>query len=50
MAWLADSVNTARDSLAERLRQRGFAIAVRQVRESEEGRTVWVRVLEARRA
>jgi predicted nicotinamide N-methyase len=47
--WLADSVNTARTGLAARLRALGFAVDVRQVRESEDGRPVWVRIIEARR-
>jgi len=47
--WLADSVNTARHTLIERLRAQGFSIAVRQVREWEEERPVWVRVIEGRR-
>jgi len=47
--WLADSVNTARHTLVERLRAQGFSIAVRQVREWEDERPVWVRVIEGRR-
>jgi predicted nicotinamide N-methyase len=47
--WLADSVNTARTALAARLRALGFAVDVRQVCESEDGRPVWVRIIEARR-
>jgi len=46
-AWLADSVNTARISLAETLAARGFIVTSREVREEEEGRAVWVRVIEA---
>jgi predicted nicotinamide N-methyase len=46
-AWLADSVNTARTSLGETLTARGFTVASREVREEEEGRAVWVRVIEA---
>lgn len=46
-AWLADSVNTARTSLGEALAARGFTVASREVREEEEGRAVWVRVMEA---
>jgi predicted nicotinamide N-methyase len=49
VAWLADSVNTARGGLAERLGAAGFAVAVREEREWEEGRPVWVRVIAARR-
>jgi predicted nicotinamide N-methyase len=47
--WLADSVNTARGSLAARLVAAGFAVTVRSVEESEEGRPVWVRLIEAQR-
>jgi predicted nicotinamide N-methyase len=47
--WLADSVNTARPALAEALRAQGFALAQREVAETEEGRRVWVRCIEARR-
>lgn len=46
---LADSVNTARDSLATRLTAAGFAVDVRSVQESEEGRAVWVRLIAGRR-
>lgn len=48
-AWLADSVNTARTSLSEALAASGFAVTVSQVREEEEGRVVWVRMIEAQR-
>lgn len=48
-AWLADSVNTARQTLPDALRANGFALTVGEVREQEEGRPVWVRVIEARR-
>lgn len=47
--WLADSVNTSRQTLVERLRAEGFSVAVREVREWEEERPVWVRVIEGRR-
>ncbi len=47
--WLADSVNTARPTLVERLRDAGFGVTVREVREWEDERPVWVRVIEARR-
>jgi predicted nicotinamide N-methyase len=50
VVWLADSVNTARGGLAARLSAAGFAVEVRQIREWEDGRAVWVRVLAARRA
>lgn len=49
LVWLADSVNTARQSLAERLIVAGFSVTVRETREWEDGRPVWVRVIEARR-
>jgi hypothetical protein len=49
VAWLADSVNTTRGSLAARLAEVGFAVAVRSTREWEDGRPVWVRIIEARR-
>jgi predicted nicotinamide N-methyase len=49
VAWLADSVNTARDSLAAGLATAGFAVRMREVREYEDGRPVWVRIIEARR-
>lgn len=49
-AWLADSVNTARPALAEALAARGFAVRVDETREHEDGRPVWVRIIEARRA
>jgi predicted nicotinamide N-methyase len=48
MLWLSDSVNTVRASLAARLVAAGFAIEVRMVREYEDGRPVWVRVMEGR--
>jgi predicted nicotinamide N-methyase len=48
IAWLADSVNTHREGVAQRLRQCGFAVQISQAREEEEGRIVWVRVVEAR--
>src|SRR5438876_254976 len=49
VVWLADSVNTARGSVAARLEAAGFAVESRQMREWEDGRAVWVRVLAARR-
>lgn len=48
-AWLADSVNTYRTTLAPRLAQAGFHVEADEVREWSEGRPVWVRVLAARR-
>ena len=50
VVWLADSVNTARDKLAQRLAAAGFGVAVSREREWEDGRPVWVRLIEARRA
>jgi len=47
--WLADSVNTARASLAVRLTAAGFTVEVRSVQESEDGRPVRVRLISARR-
>jgi predicted nicotinamide N-methyase len=45
--WLADSVNTHRDDLLVALETEGFTVQVRSVREEEEGRPVWVRIVEA---
>ena len=47
--WLADSVNTARTTLADQLAAHGFVLAQSEVAEIEDGRRVWVRLLEARR-
>ena len=47
--WLADSVNTARTTLADQLGARGFDLVQREIAEIEEGRRVWVRLIEARR-
>jgi predicted nicotinamide N-methyase len=49
VVWLADSVNTARGSLARRLADTGFTVATHEVRECEDSRPVWVRFIEARR-
>jgi len=46
---LADSVNTYRKSMPDLLAARGFAVEEREVGETEEGRNVWVRLLQARR-
>ncbi len=43
---LADSVNTYRPGLRERLEEVGFSVQESKVREQEDGRTVWVRTLE----
>lgn len=48
-AWLADSVNPLRTTLVERLGASGFAVRTTQQREMDEGRPVWVRLIEARR-
>lgn len=50
VVWLADSVNTARGSLAERLATADFAVDIESVSEWEDGRVVWVRLIRARRA
>jgi len=49
VACLADSVNTARSTLAARCAAAGLAVDSEDVREWEEGRPVWVRLLTARR-
>jgi predicted nicotinamide N-methyase len=49
IAWFADSVNTYRSSLLDKLRAAGFALRVDECCECDEGRPVWVRILEARR-
>jgi predicted nicotinamide N-methyase len=49
VVWLADSVNTARSRMARRLADGGLCVAVHEAREWEDGRPVWVRVIEARR-
>jgi 2-polyprenyl-3-methyl-5-hydroxy-6-metoxy-1,4-benzoquinol methylase len=49
LAWLADSVNATAPALAEQLVGRGFALRMGEAREHEDGRPVWVRVIEARR-
>lgn len=46
---LADSVNTYRRSLPPLLRERGFAVEEREVGEIDDGRNVWVRLLQGRR-
>lgn len=48
-AWLADSVNTLRTTLIARLAAAGFAPRVEEVREQEDGRPVWVRMIVAER-
>lgn len=47
--WLADSVNVYRPVVEEALVAAGFAISVEQIPELEEGRTTWVRWIEATR-
>jgi predicted nicotinamide N-methyase len=49
IVWLADSVNTHRTSLAHRLADAGLAVRSSECRVEDEGRVVWVRVLEGRR-
>jgi predicted nicotinamide N-methyase len=49
VAWLADSVNTHRATLASALERSGFETSTATRREEEEGRAVWVRIVEARR-
>jgi predicted nicotinamide N-methyase len=49
VVWLADSVNTARTGLADGLAAAGFAVGVHETCESEDGRPVWIRMIEARR-
>lgn len=49
VAWFSDSVNTYRTTLAEGLRAADFEVRVRLRREQEEGRPVWVRLIEAHR-
>ena len=46
---LADSVNTYRQGFLERLEQAGFNMRQSETAEREEGRTVWVRILEGER-
>lgn len=48
-AWLADSVNTYRTTLPPHLADAGFDVTTEEVRESSEGRPVWVRILTATR-
>lgn len=48
LLWLTDSVNTHREDLLAALAAEGFALQVRTVQEEEEGRPVWVRMVEAR--
>jgi predicted nicotinamide N-methyase len=47
--WLADSVNAARADVADALAAAGFTVRVSAARESDDGRPVWVRIIEARR-
>lgn len=49
VAWFSDSVNAYRTAFAEGLRTAGFQVRIRSLREREEGRPVWVRLIEARR-
>jgi predicted nicotinamide N-methyase len=45
--WLADSVNLHRQELLDALRAAGFALRCHETQETEEGRPVWVRLVEA---
>lgn len=45
--WLADSVNIHRDDLLAALQDAGFALRCSEIQEEEEGRPVWVRLIEA---
>lgn len=47
IAWLADSVNVHRCGLTDRLREEGLAVQTSWRQEEDEGRRVWVRLLEA---
>ena len=49
-AWLADSVNTYRATLVDRLRASGWAVTPSEVCTTEDGRPVWVRVLQVQLA
>ena len=49
VAWLADPVNTYRATISAKLEAVGFAVRSTSRREEEEGRAVWVRLIEARR-
>lgn len=49
VAWFSDSVNAYRTALAEGLRTAGLHVRVHSRCEREEGRPVWVRLIEARR-
>lgn len=48
-AWLADSVNIHRTTIGPALESAGFEVRESTLREEEEGRPVWVRLIEARR-
>ena len=48
-AWLADSVYTWRQTLPRRLADAGFLVSVEEARAEDEGRPVWVRLIEAER-
>lgn len=49
VAWFSDSVNTYRTAFADGLRNAGLQLRIRSRSEWEEGRPVWVRVIQARR-
>lgn len=50
VAWFSDSVNAYRRTLGDGLRRAGLQVRIRSCRELEEGRPVWVRLIEARRS
>jgi predicted nicotinamide N-methyase len=49
VAWFSDSVNAYRTTLEDGLRAAGLRVRTRSRCEQEEGRPVWVRLIEARR-
>jgi hypothetical protein len=49
VACFSDSVNAYRTAFAAGLRNMGLRVRIRSCGEQEEGRTVWVRLIEARR-
>jgi predicted nicotinamide N-methyase len=49
VAWFSDSVNAYRTAFTDGLRTAGLQVRIRSRVEREEGRPVWVRIIEARR-
>ena len=49
IAWFADSVNTYRTTLIDKLGASGFVLRIEERCEYDEHRPVWVRLVEARR-